>query len=137
MAGAGGDGHVYKGYTPPEMTRGRFHKRLPVVLQFHGGGFVTGSNDSASNDVFCRRKAKLCDVIVVAVGYRLAPESRYPASFDDGLKVLNWMKKQADLSHIGNGNFNGSDGKKEGHVFDDFGLSMVEPWLAAHGDLSR
>ncbi|KAL5826965.1 hypothetical protein ACOSQ3_018811 [Xanthoceras sorbifolium] len=137
LAGADGNGHVYKGYSPPEMARGRCHKRLPVVLQFHGGGFVSGSNDSASNDTFCRRIAKLCDVIVVAVGYRLAPESRYPASFDDGLKVLNWMKKQADLSQLGNGNFKGFDGKKEEHVFDDFGLSMVEPWLAAHGDLSR
>lgn len=135
LSSVGADGSVvYKGYSPPEMKRGKSgHKRLPVVLQFHGGGFVSGSNESASNDEFCRRIVRLCDVIVVAVGYRLAPESRYPAAFDDGLKVLNWMKKQADLARFGDGGFKGVDG----HGYDDFGVAMVEPWLAAHGDLSR
>ncbi|PPS18451.1 hypothetical protein GOBAR_AA02127 [Gossypium barbadense] len=86
---------IYSGYSPQARTK---HKRLPVVLQFHGGAFVGGSNDSVRNDAFCRRIANLCDVIVVAVGYRLAPESRYPAAFDDGLKVLNWLAKEANLA---------------------------------------
>lgn len=124
------DGHVYKGYSPLTTGKNIGYKKLPVMLQFHGGGFVSGSCDSVANDAFCRRIAKLCDVIVIAVGYRLAPESRYPSSFEDGFKVLNWLKKQANLAKLGNG-------KKERHVFDGFGLSMVEPWLAAHGDPSR
>lgn len=124
------DGHVYKGYSPLTTGKNIGYKKLPVMLQFHGGGFVSGSCDSVANDAFCRRIAKLCDVIVIAVGYRLGPESRYPSSFEDGFKVLNWLKKQANLAKLGNG-------KKERHVFDGFGLSMVEPWLAAHGDPSR
>ncbi|KAL0377346.1 UNVERIFIED_CONTAM: putative carboxylesterase 16 [Sesamum radiatum] len=84
----------YKGYNPA----GNNCRRLPVMLQFHGGGFVSGSNDSVANDYFCRRIAKLCDVIVLAVGYRLAPENKYPAAFDDGLKVLHWLAKQANLA---------------------------------------
>lgn len=128
--------HVYKGYSP--VTAGKnSYKKLPVMLQFHGGGFVSGSNVSVANDAFCRRTAKLCDVIVVAVGYRLAPESRYPASFEDGLKALNWIKKQANLAQLGNGNGKRLDGKRDKHVFDEFGVSMLEPWLAAHGDPSR
>lgn len=68
------------------------------MLQFHGGGWVSGSNDSVANDLFCWRLSKLCDIIVLAVGYRLAPENKYPAAFEDGLNVLNWQGKQANLA---------------------------------------
>ncbi|KAL7140691.1 hypothetical protein ABFS83_08G005600 [Erythranthe nasuta] len=128
----------YRGYNPV----GNNCRRLPVMLQIHGGGFVSGSNDSSSNDFFCRRIAKLCDVIVVAVGYRLAPENKYPAAFEDGLKVLYWLAKQANLAEcskslgrVGRGDLRRSEGN--GHVANAFGASMVEPWLAAHGDPSR
>ncbi|CAM8971163.1 unnamed protein product [Rhodiola kirilowii] len=135
------DGVVYRGYAP-SMENCR---KLPVMLQFHGGGFVSGSCDSVANDYFCRRIAKLCDVIVLAVGYRLAPESRYPAAFEDALKVLHWLGKQANLAEcsksMGNGGrVNGgemrkADGRRQ--IVDTFGASMVEPWLAAHGNPSR
>ena len=92
---------------------------------------MSGSNVSAANDAFCRRMAKLCDVIVVAVGYRLAPENRYPAAFEDGLKVLNWLGKQANLASLRNVRVNNR------RIFDSFGESMAEPWLAAHADPSR
>lgn len=139
---------VYRGYSP--LLNGSCRK-LPLMLQFHGGGFVSGSNESVANDFFCRRIAKLCDVIVVAVGYRLAPENRYPGAFEDGLKVLHWLGKQANLAECSKsfGNARGGGGaggggpdlRKSGegqiHVADAFGASMVEPWLAAHGDPSR
>ncbi|KAJ7974737.1 Alpha/beta hydrolase fold [Quillaja saponaria] len=135
MAGGGG----YRGYTPLIKNS----RKLPVMLQFHGGGWVIGSNDSVANDFFCRRIAKLCDVIVVAVGYRLAPENRYPAAFEDGLQVLNWLGKQANLAEcsksMGSSRVGGTEFKKDvhRHIVDTFGASMVEPWLAAHGDPSR
>ncbi|XP_010554088.1 PREDICTED: probable carboxylesterase 11 [Tarenaya hassleriana] len=132
---------VYRGYSPSAAGNSR---RLPVMLQFHGGGWVSGSNDSVANDFFCRRMAKLCDVIVLAIGYRLAPENRYPAAYEDGLKVLNWLGKQANLAEcnksIGNSRRLGTEVKKveaHKHIVDAFGASMVEPWLAAHGDPSR
>ncbi|CAN4079152.1 unnamed protein product [Withania somnifera] len=130
---------VYRGYSPA----GKYCRKLPVMLQFHGGGFVCGSNDSVSNDFFCRRIAKLCDVIVLAVGYRLSPENRYPAAFEDGLRVLHWLAKQANLAECSKSLGNrrgGADVKKSdshGHIADAFGASMSEPWLAAHGDPSR
>ena len=68
---------MYRGYAPVDMNR----RKLPVMLQFHGGGWVSG------------RIARLCDVIVVAIGYRLASENRFPATFEDGMKVLNWLGK--------------------------------------------
>ncbi|KAF2305993.1 hypothetical protein GH714_009354 [Hevea brasiliensis] len=134
-----GVGGVYRGYLP-SIDKSR---KLPIMLQFHGGGWVSGSNDSVANDLFCRRIAKLCDVIVVAVGYRLAPENRYPAAFEDGLKVLHWLGKQANLAECSKSMGNakgGTEFKKadlQRHIVDTFGASMVEPWLAAHGDPSR
>ncbi|CAJ1784728.1 unnamed protein product [Sphenostylis stenocarpa] len=141
----------YQGYSPLAGEKGE-RRRLAVVLQFHGGGWVSGGSDSVANDVFCRRIVKLCDVIVVAVGYRLAPENRYPAAFEDGVKVLNWLAKQANLAECsrsmgggrsgghggggsGGGEFKKSDAHK--HIVDSFGASVVEPWLSAHADLSR
>ncbi|GAB4847929.1 Probable carboxylesterase 11 [Ancistrocladus abbreviatus] len=140
---------VYRGYLPAFENMKNNFRKLPVMLQFHGGGFVSGSNDSVANDIFCRRIAKLCDVIVLAVGYRLAPENRYPAAFEDGWKVLNWLAKQSNLAEctkslVGNvrrGVGSGLESKKSDvlrhMVVDTLGATMVEPWLAAHGDPSR
>lgn len=79
----------------------------------------------------------MCEVIVIAVGYRLAPENRYPAAFEDGLKVLNWLGKQANLAECSKSMGSARGGGGGGHIADTFGASMVEPWLAAHGDPSR
>ncbi|KAL8520071.1 hypothetical protein ACS0TY_010850 [Phlomoides rotata] len=137
-------GVVYGGYLPEK--NGRNCRKLPVILQFHGGGWVSGGSDTVANDVFCRRLAKLCDAVVVAVGYRLAPESRYPAAFEDGVKVLNWLAKQENLAECDQSLVNrrvgglegmGGDGRRRMQIVDGFGASLVEPWLAAHGDSSR
>ncbi|CAN7044849.1 hypothetical protein IGI04_008103 [Brassica rapa subsp. trilocularis] len=130
---------VYRGYAPSSSGKCR---KLPVMLQFHGGGWVSGSNDSVANDFFCRRMAKHCDVIVLAVGYRLAPENRYPAACEDGFKVLQWLGKQANLAEcnksMGGGlRRGGGGGEVSKHVVDAFGASLVEPWLASHADPSR
>lgn len=103
---------------------------------------MSGSNDSVANDFFCRRMAKHCDVIVLAVGYRLAPENRYPAACEDGFKVLQWLGKQANLAEcnksMGGGlRRGGGGGEVSKHVVDAFGASLVEPWLASHADPSR
>lgn len=141
------DPAIYRGYSPDlDSHRRHSSRKLPLILQFHGGGFVSGSNDSAANDLFCRRIAKLCDVIVISVGYRLAPENRYPAAFEDGLKVLNWLGKQANLAECSKsmGSSRGGGGGADlwrsdvhRHISDTFGASMLEPWLAAHGDPTR
>ncbi|KAG6425461.1 hypothetical protein SASPL_115896 [Salvia splendens] len=130
---------VYGGYLPE--SSGRNCRKLPVILQFHGGGWVSGGSDTVANDVFCRRVARSCDAVVVAVGYRLAPESRYPAPFEDGVKVLNWLAKQANLAEwglsLGNRRSGGGGDGRRLQIADGFGASMAEPWLAAHADLSR
>ncbi len=62
---------------------------LPVLVWFHGGGFVIGDLDT--HDSTCRRLAKEGDCLVVAVDYRLAPESKFPAAVDDSLAATRWV----------------------------------------------
>lgn len=65
----------------------------PVILFFHGGGWVLCSLDTHDN--VCR---ELCDgtgAVVVSVDYRLAPEHRYPAAIDDCYAALEWASSHA------------------------------------------
>jgi acetyl esterase len=63
--------------------------RLPVVVYFHGGGWVIG--DIASHDTTCQRLASGVPAIVVSVDYRLAPEHRFPAAVDDCDAATSWV----------------------------------------------
>jgi acetyl esterase len=60
----------------------------PLMVFVHGGGWVFG--DLETHDRTCRRIAKECDVEVLAVDYRLAPEDPYPVAIDDVVDVLRW-----------------------------------------------
>ncbi|RVW60108.1 putative carboxylesterase 18 [Vitis vinifera] len=55
-------------------------EKLPVIVYFHGGGFVMLSPSSQLFDDLCRRLAKELPAVIVSVNYRLAPEHRCPAS---------------------------------------------------------
>ncbi|WP_018352998.1 alpha/beta hydrolase [Longispora albida] len=60
--------------------------RLPLVLSFHGGGFMVGT--AAQNDWLNSHLAAHCPAVVVSVEYRLAPEHPLPAPVDDGYDTL-------------------------------------------------
>ncbi|XAR63488.1 Carboxylesterase [Bertholletia excelsa] len=64
---------------------------LPLIIFFHGGGFVYLSADSKAYDAVCRRFARKIPAVVVSVDYRLAPEHRYPAQYEDGFDVLKFL----------------------------------------------
>jgi acetyl esterase/lipase len=63
----------------------------PAVLYLHGGGFVMG--DLESHDGTCRRLARIADVTVLAVDYRLAPEHRGPAAVEDTVGAFVWARQ--------------------------------------------
>jgi acetyl esterase len=67
------------------------HDKLPLLLFFHGGGFVVGSIET--HDVLCRELARLSGCAVVSVDYRLAPEHLFPAAFEDAWDALQWLLK--------------------------------------------
>jgi acetyl esterase len=70
---------------------------LPLLLFFHGGGFVYGS--LPSHDGLCRFLAEQAQVVVVAVDYRLAPEYPFPAGLEDGWAAYLWAG--ANASRLG------------------------------------
>ncbi len=68
----------------------------PVVVYFHGGGWVLG--DAASDDPFCHDLCRRADMVIVSVNYRHAPEHRWPAAAEDGYAATRWVADhQAEL----------------------------------------
>ncbi|POA36254.1 MULTISPECIES: alpha/beta hydrolase [Pseudomonas] len=66
---------------------------MPVLVYFHGGGFVVGSLDS--HDGVCREFCRRTPCAVLSVGYRLAPEHRFPTALEDGEDALSWLAEHA------------------------------------------
>jgi len=83
--------------------------KLPVVLYFHGGGFVILSAATVFYHGHCEAMAAAVPAIVASLEYRLAPEHRLPAAYEDAAAAVAWLR-------------DGAPG---------------DPWVAAHGDLSR
>ncbi len=75
---------IYKPSTEPN---------LPVIVFFHGSGFVLCSLDT--NDLICRQLCKASGAIIVSVDYRLAPEHKFPAASDDCLGATRWVGHHA------------------------------------------
>lgn len=61
----------------------------PCLVYFHGGGFVLGDLDT--HDPLCAELARLTDLPVVSVGYRLAPDHPFPAGPDDAIAAARWI----------------------------------------------
>jgi len=71
-------------YWPPETGTAP-----PVVMFFHGGGWVVGDLDSYDGEA--RNHAVGADALVVSIDYRLAPEHPYPAAVDDVWAATQWV----------------------------------------------
>ena len=66
---------------------------FPVLMYFHGGGWVLGSVQAS--DGTCRHLANGAECAVVSVEYRLAPESKFPAAADDCYAATVWAVENA------------------------------------------
>ena len=65
----------------------------PIVVYFHGGGWLLG--DEQSDDPFCRDMCRRTGMIFVSVGYRHAPEHRFPTAAEDGYAATRWIAEHA------------------------------------------
>ncbi|MFO7854468.1 MAG: alpha/beta hydrolase fold domain-containing protein [Paracoccaceae bacterium] len=65
----------------------------PLVVYFHGGGWVIG--DATSDDAFCRDLCLRSGCAIVSCDYRHAPEARFPAAAEDAVAALRWASENA------------------------------------------
>jgi len=70
-------------------------ENLPLIMYFHGGGFVLRGIDS--HDKACRRIARDNNAVVISVGYRLAPEYKFPVPVHDCYDATVWASENADV----------------------------------------
>jgi acetyl esterase len=66
---------------------------FPIIVLFHGGGWVTGSLDT--HEPYCRALAAEAKAVVVSVDYRLAPEHRFPTGLEDCQDATLWVLTHA------------------------------------------
>lgn len=87
----GPDGDIpVRVYTPRDAGG----EKLPVLVVYHGGGWVIG--DLETHDNQCRYLSNEADMIVVAVDYRLAPEHKFPAGVNDCIGATEWVVTNAE-----------------------------------------
>ncbi|KAF7072873.1 hypothetical protein CFC21_077949 [Triticum aestivum] len=82
-------------------------KKLPILVFYHGGGFLVESAVSPQYHNYVASLAAAAGVVAVSVEYRLAPEHPVPAAYDDAWAALSWA------------------------------ASAQDEWLAEHGDSAR
>lgn len=84
---------ISAGGVPARLYRPDASAVLPLLVYYHGGGWVIGGLDSHDN--VCRSLANKAGVAVLSVDYRLAPEHPFPAAAEDALCALRWAHENA------------------------------------------
>ncbi|KAL7592923.1 hypothetical protein Lser_V15G31705 [Lactuca serriola] len=99
---------LYRPVSPPTQ-------KLPIIIYFHPGGFVVVSATARPMHLICSEISAQTPALVINVEYRLGPEHRLPAAYDDGVDTIRWVRDQA----LGTG------------------LDGSEEWLTEFADFSR
>ncbi|KAI3694743.1 hypothetical protein L1987_77713 [Smallanthus sonchifolius] len=84
----------FRVFTPTEYPI----QDLPVIVFFHGGGYITAHPDSAKYDDVCRKLARELPAVVVSFDYPLAPEHQHPTQHDNGLDLLKFLDNEDNRS---------------------------------------
>ena len=74
------------------------NQKQPLIIYFHGGGFVMG--DLESHDLVCRHLCKQTNATIIAVDYKLAPEHKFPAAITDTIDAITEIISRADEFNI-------------------------------------
>lgn len=81
------------GEIPIRIYTPECEKHFPVLVYFHGGGWVIDNLDTHDN--VCRSLCKGAACVVVSVDYRLAPENKFPAAVEDCYSATKWVADNA------------------------------------------
>jgi acetyl esterase/lipase len=89
-------------------------ERIPVLIWFHGGGFVFGSAFDRVNSRIAKRLAKNANIFVLSVYYSKAPDHKFPIAIEEAYSVLyqlfhnppHWATSRGNFSHIPSFDFN-------------------------------
>ncbi|KAL6535320.1 hypothetical protein OROMI_026694 [Orobanche minor] len=101
----------------PKLARPPNHKKLPILVYYHFGGFCVDSAFSFLDHRYINILSAAAGALVISVEYRLAPEHLLPAAYDDSWEALKWV-----CSH--------------GAEIDRTHFERDE-WISGHGDLNR
>uniref|UniRef100_A0A7N0ZSJ7 Alpha/beta hydrolase fold-3 domain-containing protein n=1 Tax=Kalanchoe fedtschenkoi TaxID=63787 RepID=A0A7N0ZSJ7_KALFE len=80
----------FRVFAPEERTTTE-RPTLPVIVYFHGGGFVLQTAQSPTCDSIARKLALQVPAVVASLSYRLAPEHKYPAQHQDAYDMLTYL----------------------------------------------
>ncbi|KAF2841028.1 hypothetical protein M501DRAFT_1002123 [Patellaria atrata CBS 101060] len=105
-------------YTPENYSRNK-----PVGVYFHGGGWAMGSVDEYEAE--CRTMAKLADVVLVSVDYRLAPASKWPGPINDCYEGYLWAVEHSKEIG-GNGKLFTTGVSAGGHLALSIALKVID-----------
>ncbi|WCJ36731.1 alpha/beta-Hydrolases superfamily protein [Euphorbia peplus] len=94
-------------YLPRHLLDSDNHpRRLPLLVYYHGGAFMLTTVDSDICHDFCNFMSEHIDVVIASVEFRMAPENRLPAAYEDAFEALqfikscqdDWLRRFADIS---------------------------------------
>ncbi|XP_010025249.2 carboxylesterase 1 [Eucalyptus grandis] len=83
-------------FLPRHHARSCSEEKLPLIVYYHGGGFILCSPASNIFHELCITLARELSAVVVSVKYRLAPEHQLPMAYDDAVEALHWIKTARD-----------------------------------------
>lgn len=70
-------------------------KNLPIIINYHGGGFISPLIPALEHDLW--RDSKTYEAVVFAVDYRVAPEHKFPAAVNDSYNAFKWISENGIL----------------------------------------
>jgi len=117
---------VQAGSIPCRLYRPSAQTDLGLLVFFHGGGWVIG--DLNSHDGVCRSIANKSGHAVLSVDYRLAPEHKFPAAFDDCVAAVKWAFENAKTLGIDNSRMAVGGDSAGGNLAAAVALAEVVPF---------
>lgn len=118
------------GAVPVRLYRPEAGGALPLIVFFHGGGYLFGGLET--HDALCRALANHSGMAVAAVDYRLAPEHPFPAALEDGGAVIDWLVATGGNLGVDPQRIGVAGDSAGGHLAIGIALTAPRPSVISH-----